>query len=365
MKLATLKSGGRDGTLVVVNRAMTQYRAVPDIARTLQAALDDWEACAPQLVQVYDLLNSGAVAGAFAFDPLQCHSPLPRAYQWADGSAYVNHVELVRRSRGAALPPEFWTDPLMYQGGSDSFCAPRDPIYALSEDWGIDLEAEIAVVTGDIKMGADPEQCASAIRLLMLVNDVSLRNLIPAELAKGFGFLQSKPASAFSPVAVTPDEIGGDWRDGKVHRPLTVHINGALFGQPDAGSDMVFNFPQLLAHVCKTRDMVAGSIVGSGTVSNKQGDLHGSSIANGGVGYCCLAEVRMYETIETGKPQTGYLRFGDSVRIEMLDRAGNSIFGAIEQQVQPYRAIPPAPPTSIAPTPQDRLAGPTGVRTVP
>lgn len=338
MKLATLKKGGRDGTLVVVNRDLTWCCAVPDIARTLQAALDDWDTCEARLRQVYEALNSGSVANASAFDPLQCHSPLPRAYQWADGSAYVNHVELVRKARGAELPPEFWSDPLMYQGGSDAFAGPHDPIRALSQDWGIDLEAEIAVITGDLKMGSGPEQCAPAIRLLMLVNDVSLRNLIPAELAKGFGFLQSKPASAFSPVAITPDELGDDWRDGKVHRPLTVHINGSMFGQPDAGSDMVFNFPQLISHICKTREMVAGSIVGSGTVSNKQGDLHGSSIANGGVGYCCLAEVRMYETIETGKPQTPYLKFGDTVRIEMLDAQGASIFGALEQTVQRYAA---------------------------
>jgi fumarylacetoacetate (FAA) hydrolase len=336
MKLATLKKGGRDGTLVVVNRALTHYRTVPAIARTLQAALDEWDVCEPQLRQVNEALNSGAFSNAEVFDPLHCHSPLPRAYQWADGSAYVNHVELVRRARGAELPPEFWTDPLMYQGGSDSFAAPRDPVYALSEDWGIDLEAEVAVITGDVPMGASAAQCQSAIRLLMLVNDVSLRNLLPAELAKGFGFLQSKPASAFSPVAITPDELGADWREGRVHRPLTVHLNGSLFGQPDAGQDMVFNFPQLLAHVSKTREMEAGSIVGSGTVSNKQGDLHGSSIANGGVGYCCLAEVRMYETIESGKPLTSYLKFGDSVRIEMFDREGQSIFGAIEQQVQRY-----------------------------
>jgi fumarylacetoacetate (FAA) hydrolase len=338
MKLATLKKGGRDGTLVVVNRAMTHCCAVPAIARTLQAALDDWGRCEPQLNQVYEALNTGALSSADAFDPRQCSSPLPRAYQWADGSAYVNHVELVRRARGAELPPEFWTDPLMYQGGSDSFAAPCDPVYALSEDWGIDLEAEVAVITGDVKMGASAEQCAPAIRLLMLVNDVSLRNLIPAELAKGFGFLQSKPASAFSPVAITPDELGSDWREGRVHRPLTVHINGSLFGKPDAGSDMVFNFPQLLAHVSKTREMEAGSIIGSGTVSNKQGDLHGSSIANGGVGYCCLAELRMYESIETGKPHTSYLKFGDTVRIEMFDGKGKSLFGAIEQQVQRYTA---------------------------
>jgi len=336
MKLATLKQGGRDGTLVVVNRSLSHCRAVPAIARTLQAALDDWDVSEPQLRQVYEALNSGAFSDQVPFEPSLCHSPLPRAYQWADGSAYVNHVELVRRARGAELPPEFWTDPLMYQGGSDSFVGPCDPMLALSEDWGIDLEAEVAVITGDVKMGTSAAQCAPAIRLLMLVNDVSLRNLIPGELAKGFGFFQSKPASAFSPVAITPDELGADWRDGRVHRPLTVHINDQLFGQPDAGTDMVFNFPQLVAHVTKTREMEAGSIIGSGTVSNKQGDLNGSSIANGGVGYCCLAEVRMYETIETGKPQTSYLKFGDKVRIEMFTTDGNSLFGAIEQEVKPY-----------------------------
>ena len=336
MKLATLKRGGRDGSLVVVNRALTHCRPVPAIARTLQAALDDWAAAEAPLRQVYDALNSGELAGAEPFDAAACHSPLPRAYQWADGSAYVNHVELVRRARGAELPPEFWTDPLMYQGGSDSFVGPRDPVQALSEDWGIDLEAEVAVITGDVKMGATPDQCAPAIRLLMLVNDVSLRNLIPAELAKGFGFLQSKAASAFSPVAVTPDELGDDWRDGRLHRPLLVHVNGKLFGQPDAGTDMVFNFPQLISHLARTREVAAGSIIGSGTVSNKQGGLNGSSIDNGGVGYACLAEVRMYETIETGKPQTGYMKFGDSVRIEMLDGRGDSIFGAIEQRVEKY-----------------------------
>lgn len=336
MKLATLKRGGRDGTLVVVNRALTHCSPVPAIARTLQAALDDWNNLEAPLRQVYQALNSGGLAGAEPFDAAACHSPLPRAYQWADGSAYVNHVELVRRARGAELPPEFWSDPLMYQGGSDSFVGPCDPVHALSEDWGIDLEGEVAVITGDVKMGASPEQCAPAIRLLTLVNDVSLRNLIPAELAKGFGFLQSKPASAFSPVAVTPDELGDDWRDGRVHRPLVVHLNGELFGRPDAGSDMIFNFPDLIAHLAKTREIGAGSIVGSGTVSNKQGGLHGSSIANGGVGYACLAEVRMYETIETGQPRTPYLKFGDSVRIDMLDAQGASIFGAIEQQVVRY-----------------------------
>lgn len=336
MKLATLKQGGRDGTLAVVNRALTHCRPVPAIARTLQAALDDWEAVEPQLSQVYETLNSGAFTDAAPFDPAACHSPLPRAYQWADGSAYVNHVELVRRARGAQLPAVFWTDPLMYQGGSDSFVGPRDPIALLSEDWGIDLEAEVAVVTGDVAMGTAAARCAGAIRLLMLVNDVSLRNLIPAELAKGFGFFQSKPASAFSPVAITPDELGADWRDGKVHRPLTVHLNGALFGCPDAGTDMTFGFPQLVAHAARTRELEAGSIIGSGTVSNKQGGLHGSSVANGGVGYCCLAELRMYETIETGQPRTPFLKFGDTVKIEMFDRGGANLFGAIEQRIERY-----------------------------
>jgi fumarylacetoacetate (FAA) hydrolase len=340
MKLATLKVGGRDGTLVVVSRDLTRCQTVEGIARTLQAVLDDWEQRAPELELVYDMLNiceHPKMSGhAMAFNPRHCHSPLPRAYQWADGSAYVNHVQLVRRARGQSLPPEFWTDPLLYQGGSDSFVGPCDPIYALSEDWGIDLEAEVAVVTGDVRMGATVEQCAASIRLLMLVNDVSLRHLVPGELAKGFGFFQSKPASAFSPVAVTPDELGDAWRDGKVHRPLVVHVNGELFGQPDAGSDMVFNFPQLIAHAAKTRELEAGSILGSGTVSNKQGGLNGASIANGGVGYGCIAELRSYETIETGQPQTDFLKFGDRVRIEMFDREGANIFDAIEQEVKPY-----------------------------
>ena len=336
MKLATLKRGGRDGTLVVVNRALSHCHTVPAIARTLQAALDDWACSEPLLRQAYEALNRGVPGDAEPFDAAACHSPLPRAYQWVDGSAYVNHVELVRRARGVALPPEFWTDPLMYQGGSDSFAGPCDPVRALSETWGIDLEAEVAVITGDVKMGATAAQCASSIRLLILVNDVSLRELIPAELAKGFGFVQSKPASAFSPVAITTDELGSNWRDGRVHRPLRVHLNGALFGCPDAGKDMVFNFPQLIAHLAKTREVAAGSIIGSGTVSNKQGGLHGSSIQHGGVGYACLAELRMYEAIETGRAKTPYMKFGDQVRIEMLDADGHSIFGAIDQRVEKY-----------------------------
>src|SRR5690606_21200618 len=293
MKLATLKNESRDGRLVVVSRDLTQCVAVPEIAPTLQAALDDWDACLPALLAAYDRLNSGQDGAARAFDQAACHSPLPRAYQWADGSAYLNHVELVRRARNSQVPESFFTDPLMYQGGSDSFIGPRDPIVADSEDWGIDMEAEVAVVTGDVPMGASPAQAADAIRLLMLVNDVSLRGLIPAELAKGFGFFQSKPDSAFSPVAVTPDELGPAWHGGKVHLPLRVELNGEPFGCPDAGQDMTFDFPQLIAHAARTRRLAAGTIIGSGTVSNKQGGLHGSSIRNGGVGYCCIAEVRM------------------------------------------------------------------------
>jgi fumarylacetoacetate (FAA) hydrolase len=336
MKLATLKSGGRDGTLVVVSRDLVTCQAVPKLARTVQQALDDWDHVAPKLRQVYEQLNAGTAAGAESFIEEECASPLPRAYQWADGSAYINHVELVRKARGAQVPPSFYTDPLMYQGGSDSFVGPCDPIAVLSEEWGVDLEAEVAVVTGDVPMGATVEQAAQAIRLVMLVNDVSLRNLIPKELEKGFGFFQSKPASAFSPVAVTPDELGDAWRDSKLHLPLLVTLNDQPFGRPNAGDDMTFSFAQLIAHAAKTRELEAGSIIGSGTVSNKQGSLHGSSIANGGVGYCCLAELRMYETIEQGTPTTPFLRFGDTVRIEMLDADGASVFGAIDQEVAHY-----------------------------
>lgn len=333
MKLATLKSGGRDGTLIVVNRDLSLYQQVPGIAATLQQALDNWSECEAGLLQVYDALNDRSSTHALPFDPGACHAPLPRAFQWADGSAYINHVELVRKARGAELPPEFYNDPLMYQGGSDSFIGPHDPIVAGSEAWGIDFEAEVAVVTGDIKMGATPAECAQNIRLIMLVNDVSLRGLIPAELAKGFGFFQSKPASAFSPVAVTPDELGKAWRGNKLHLPLRVKLNGRPFGEPNAGVDMTFDFAQLIAHAARTRELETGSIIGSGTVSNKQGDLWGSNIENGGVGYCCLAELRMYETIEQGKPVTPFMSYGDKVSIEMLDESGASIFGAIENEV--------------------------------
>ena len=336
MKLATLKRGGRDGALAVVSRDLERCQTVAGIAPTLQAALDEWDAVAPRLKEVYEALNNGAARHAERFDSGGCHSPLPRAFQWVDGSAYVNHIELVRKARNAEMPPELWTDPLMYQGGSDSFVGPCDPILAGDEAWGIDFEAEVAAITGDVPMGSAASVCESRIRLLMLANDVSLRNLIPGELAKGFGFLQSKPATAFSPVAVTPDELGGAWRDGKVHLPLSVALNDLPFGRPNAGVDMIFSFAQLMAHVAKTRELEAGSIVGSGTVSNTQGSLFGSSVDHGGVGYCCIAELRMYETIEDGRPTTPFMNFGDRVRIEMLDGTGASVFGAIEQRVQRY-----------------------------
>lgn len=325
MKLASLNQG-RDGVLVVVSSDLTRAVTVPAIAATLQAALDDWASKRPQLDAVYQRLNDGVEAGAFAFEQSACHSPLPRAYHWADGSAYVNHVELVRKARGAEMPESFWHDPLMYQGGADSFIPPQAPIRLGDEAWGIDLEAEIAVITDDVPMGATSAEAAQHIQLLMLVNDVSLRNLIPGELAKGFGFYQSKPSSSFSPVAITPDELGDCWKDGKVHRPLVSRINGALFGQPDAGTDMTFNFPTLVAHAAKTRPLGSGTIIGSGTVSNYDRSA-GSS---------CLAEKRMLEIIEQGEAKTPFLKFGDRVRIEMFDAAGHSLFGAIDQQVEKY-----------------------------
>ncbi|MEZ2722008.1 fumarylacetoacetate hydrolase family protein [Paenalcaligenes hominis] len=334
MKLASLKQG-RDGSLVVVSRDLTRFKVVADIAPTLQYALDNWEQCEPQLNAEYEKINASA-DNTQVFDVNLFHSPLPRAYQWADGSAYINHVELVRKARNAEVPESFYHDPLMYQGASDCFIAPTDNVVA-DPAWGIDFEAEVAVITGDLPQGATVEQAGQAIRLVMLVNDVSMRGLIPAELGKGFGFLQSKPASAFSPVAVTPDELGDKWQDHKVHLPLLVDLNQKPFGKPNAGVDMTFNFAQLVAHVAKTRTVCAGTIVGSGTVSNKQGNLWGSSIENGGVGYCCLAEVRMYETIEQGKPVTPFMQPGDVIRIEMQDEAGQSIFGVIENKVELFK----------------------------
>jgi fumarylacetoacetate (FAA) hydrolase len=326
VKLASLRSG-RDGQLVVVSRDLTRCLAVPRIAATLQQALDDWATRAPKLAVVYEQLNAGQASGGAvqAFRQEQAAAPLPRAYHWVDGSAYVNHVELVRKARGAEMPPSFWTDPLVYQGGSDDFLGARDDALFGTEDWGIDLEAEVAVITGDVPMGSSAADVRRRgdIRLLMLVNDWSLRNLIPAELAKGFGFYQSKPATGFSPVCVTPDELGSAWDGGKVRLPLRSWINGALFGAPDCGTDMTFDFTQLIAHATRTRNMRAGAIVGSGTISNYDRSK----------GASCLAETRTLETIEHGKPQTPFLRFGDCVRIEMLDAAGASIFGAIEQRV--------------------------------
>ena len=333
MKLASLK-GGRDGRLAVVSRDLTRYVLADDIAQTLQEALDKWATCAPALQEIADRLEAENTGEDF--DPANCASPLPRAYQWADGSAYVNHVELVRKARGAEMPESFWTDPLMYQGGSDSFIGPREPILAASEDWGIDFEAEVTVVTDDVPMGVAPEEALDHIKLIMIVNDVSLRNLIPGELAKGFGFFQSKPSSAFSPVAVTPDELGDAWKDGKLHLPLLSFLNGNPFGKPDAGIDMTFDFGQLIAHAAKTRPLGAGSIIGSGTISNKLDGGPGKPISEGGVGYSCIAEIRTIETIESGKPQTSFLNFGDRVKIEMLDAEGESIFGAIDHEVEQY-----------------------------
>lgn len=331
MKLASLK-GGRDGRLVVVSNDLAWFTPADRIAPTLQAALDDWERCEPELRGLAESLGHGSVPRE-RFHEHDAASPLPRAYQWADGSAYVNHVALVRQARGAEMPESFWTDPLMYQGGSDGFLGPRDPIPLRDEAWGCDLEAEVAVVTGDVPMGASREEALAAIRLVMLCNDVSLRNLIPAELAKGFGFFQSKPASAFSPVAVTPDSLP-NWRDGKLHGALEVELNGKPLGCADAGVDMTFDFGTLVAHAARTRSLCAGTIIGSGTVSNRGPDGGpGKPIMDGGVGYSCLAEVRTIETIRDGKPSTPFLKAGDMVRIEMVDSRRHSIFGAIEQEV--------------------------------
>jgi fumarylacetoacetate (FAA) hydrolase len=335
MKLATLKNGTRDGKLVVVSHDLTRFTDASFLVPTLQGALDDWQRIAPHLATMAQSLEGDAVPSA-RFHENDAHSPLPRAYQWADGSAYVNHVELVRKARGAAMPDSFWTEPLIYQGGSDAFLGPRQPIRLADEAFGIDMEAEIAVIVGDVPMGAGVEQAREAIRLVMLVNDVSLRNLIPDELAKGFGFFQSKPSSAFSPVAVTPDELGDAWDGGKLSLPLLVDLNGKPFGRANAGIDMTFDFPTLIAHAAKTRPLCAGTIIGSGTVSNKLDGGPGKPVSAGGAGYSCIAEIRMIESIESGAPQTPFLHFGDTVRIEMKDASGRSIFGAIEQIVEKY-----------------------------
>jgi fumarylacetoacetate (FAA) hydrolase len=332
MKLASMKSG-RDGRLVVVSRDLHWFADATHIAPTLQSALDDWEHAEPKLRLLAQDLEHEAIPMQ-RFHERQAAAPLPRAFQWADGSAYVNHVELVRKARGADMPESFWTDPLMYQGASDSFLGARDPIPLANEEWGCDMEGEVCVVTGDVPMGASRETALEAVRLVGLVNDVSLRNLIPAELGKGFGFVQSKPASTLSPVLVTPDELGTAWRDGRLHRPLLVELNGQAFGRADAGTDMTFDFGTLIAHVAKTRSLVAGSIIGSGTVSNRDaGGGPGKPVADGGLGYSCIAEIRVIETIQLGAAKTPFLRYGDRVRIDCQDENNHSIFGAIEQEV--------------------------------
>ena len=331
MKLASLK-GGRDGRLVVVSNDLAWYTEASGVVPTLQTALDHWTAVEPLLRGLAESLEHGSVPRE-RFHEHEALSPLPRAYQWADGSAYVNHVDLVRKARGAVLPESFWTDPLMYQGGSDSFLAPRDPIPLVDAGWGLDMEGEVAVIVGDVPLGATREEALAAVRLVMLCNDVSLRNLIPPELAKGFGFVQSKPASAFSPVAVTPDSLPG-WKDGKLHGAMEVELNGKPFGEADAGVDMTFDFGTLISHLAKTRAIVAGSVIGSGTVSNRGPDGGpGKSVADGGLGYSCIAELRSIETIAHGAPKTPFMAQGDRVRIEMRDGRRHSIFGAIEQEV--------------------------------
>jgi fumarylacetoacetate (FAA) hydrolase len=336
MKLATLANGTRDGRLVVVSRDLAYATDAGGIAKTLQDALDDWTHLAPRLATLAISLEAGSVP-CERFREHEALSPLPRAFQWIDGSAYLSHVELVRKARGAAMPPELFTDPLLYQGGSDAFLPPREPIRMPDECFGIDFEGEVSVIVNDVPMGVDRAEAAAAIVLIVLVNDVSLRNLIPAELAKGFGFFQSKPSSAFSPVAVTPDELGAAWDGGRLHLPLLVSRNGELFGRADVGVGMHFDFPALIAHAASTRPLGAGTIVGSGTVSNKEANGGPARpITEGGVGYSCLAEARMVEAMAGGVPSTQFLRFGDTVRIEMKTACGQSIFGAIEQTVELY-----------------------------
>ncbi|HKB53265.1 MAG TPA: fumarylacetoacetate hydrolase family protein [Ramlibacter sp.] len=337
MKLATYKDGSRDGQLVVVSRDLASAQYATGIADRLQQVLDDWGFLSPQLQDLSDALNGGKARHAFPFDPARCMAPLPRAYQWADGSAYINHVELVRAARKSEVPASYYTDPLMYQGGSDDLLGPCDDVIVASEDYGIDFEAEVAVITADVPMGATPDRALDGIRLVMLANDVSLRNLIPAELAKGFGFLQGKPATAFSPVAVTLDELGDAWDAGRVHLALQSSWNGRKVGMCDAGPEMTFHFGQLIAHICKTRNVRAGSIVGSGTVSNK-GVTGPGGMTEWPKGYSCIAEKRAIETVQDGQPSTGFMRYGDTIRIEMRGRDGQSIFGAIDQKIAPLAA---------------------------
>jgi fumarylacetoacetate (FAA) hydrolase len=332
MKLATYKDGSRDGQLVVVSRDLATAHYATGIAARMQQLLDDWNFVSPQLQDLYEAVNNGKARHPFAFDPAQCMAPLPRAYQWADGSAFINHVELVRAARSSEVPKTFYEDPLMYQGGSDDFVGACDDVIVPSEEFGIDFEAEVAVVTGDVAMGATPDQALEGIRLLMIVNDVSLRNLIPAELAKGFGFFQSKPATAFGPVAITLDEVGDAWDRGRLHLTLQSAWNGRKVGMCEAGPEMTFHFGQLIAHICKTRNVRAGSVVGSGTVSNK-----GVAGADGKTewpkGYSCIAEKRAIETLQDGQPSTAFMKFGDTIRIEMKGKDGQSLFGEIEQKI--------------------------------
>ena len=325
MKLGSLNQGGRDGALVVISDDLTRAAPAGNVAGTLRLAIETWEQTAPALAELQARLNAGSAPGTFAFDARVMASPLPRAFQWLDGSAYVNHVELVRKARGVALPPSFWTDPLMYQGGSDGFLAPCDPIRAASQDWGIDFEGEVAVIVDDVPLGVSVAAATGHIKLVMLVNDVSLRGLIPAELAKGFGFVHGKPPTAFAPAAVTPEALGEAWDGGKLHLPLLSSLNGERVGWTEAGIDMTFDFPTLIAHAAKTRPLAAGTIIGSGTVSN----------ADQQHGYSCIAEIRMIETIADGVAKTPFMSFGDRVRLEILDKAGTSVFGAIEQLVEP------------------------------
>jgi fumarylacetoacetate (FAA) hydrolase len=336
MKLATYKDGSRDGQLVVVSRDLTTAHYASGIATKLQQVLDDWNFLSPQLEDLSQTLNQGKARHAFPFDPKLCMAPLPRAYQWADGSAYMNHVELVRASRNSEVPANFYEDPLMYQGGSDDFLGPCDPVVCPSTDYGIDFEAEVAVITGDVPMQVSPEQALDSIRLVMIANDVSLRRLIPNELAKNFGFLQGKPATAFSPVAVTLDELGDAWEQGRLHLSMRVDWNGKRVGMCEAGPEMTFHFGQLIAHLCKTRNVRAGSIIGSGTVSNKAVEVDGRK--DWPKGYSCIAEKRAIETILDGKASTDFMQFGDTVRIEMKGRDGQSVFGAIDQTIAPLKA---------------------------
>jgi fumarylacetoacetate (FAA) hydrolase len=335
MKLASLKHG-RDGRLVVVSRDLSRFASAQAIAPTLQAALDDWESAEPRLIEIADALEADRIAHG-PFDPGAAASPLPRAFQWADGSAYVNHVALVRKARGAEVPASFWTDPLMYQGGSDIFLGPRDPVMLADETWGLDLEAEVVVILGDVPMDPTRAEAEAAIRLVMLVNDITLRNIIAPELAKGFGFFHAKPSSAYSPVAVTPEELGKAWDGAKVNLPLLSFVNDQPLGRPVCAVDMTFDFPTLVMHAAKTRALCTGTILGAGTVSNRDPDGGpGLPIAEGGLGYSCIAEQRTVETIRFGAPKTPYLTFGDRVRIEMRDAEGRSIFGAIDQEVCRY-----------------------------